>query len=535
MRFIFSVFFIAVFAMAGVAQNNTIDISFNDGNDERQEALAGSLPLNSVELYTKDLVFLNNPARIKNLKKLTIKDIDYEDGADTLTLRSLPAIISSMDSLEYLQINFAFHFDWKNALPVIARLPALKTLEIEACNDCMIPELGMLHQISELRISASGTENIPGELFQLTNLHSLAMNFNMIRKIPDEISNLKQLEKIDFSDNKLNALPASFSQLSKLKEVNFEDNRFKSIPSVILKMNWLETISFADNGIRKIGAAFCTISALRSIDLSRNRIRELPDSIEKLKKLNHFDVSVNCLHTLPATLLCCDSLQEVFCADNHFRKTPDVLNFLIFSCEFHDPLRLQDSAKIFAQQHHIALETIHTRPKFFQDMETTHYDCYKVSPDEEMYVFFYDYNKSIDIDDWIPMHYRKNPVFQMAKQLNSNLYDIPILPFGYRQMKNLEKAILERDDIWIGTRHLVRPLKHCHKLKYLKMEDGWLHRLPKSVSKIKSLETLELNCPNMKSLPSWLARMPRLKKIIIHGDIEIPDAIKHSQIEIVQR
>jgi hypothetical protein len=224
-----------------------------------------------------------------------------------------------------------------------------------------------------------------------------------------------------------------------------------------------------------------------------------------------------------------------------------VLQLLVLSCKLKYQLQqLNDSITLYSGAIPSACSfpatLLKPRKKFIQDMETPYPEYYESTPDMISSMscdicFSFDYKKKdmcLEIDDWLPLHYRKNPVYKMARYLDMTIYDLPVLPVGYRRMRNLTEAEVARDALWMGTRRMIRPLKRCGNMRRLVITDALLKRLPHSIYKMKNLAYISVNCPKLKSLPTWLAKMPNLKEIKVYGDTEVPEEIRKKGIKITR-
>jgi Leucine-rich repeat (LRR) protein len=537
-------FFCSLFiAQDGWSQEEGITINFYGPKSRNSQLLDSRMPVKSAEIYSDEVALLSDTARVKNLKQLTIKSKGFDRSANRL-----PGSLWQLDNLESLKLEW-FTLDWKTVIPEFAKLPRLKSLCIFFCNDSFFsPDIKMLTRLEELEVHGCYMEKLPDELFTLTNLKSLTLNACGLRApLTPKIVLLSGLEKLDLSFGRFETLPDELAQLEHLKEIDMEGNEFKTLPAVIGNMKQLQKINFADNKISEINEGFFGASQLRHIDLSRNRIHKIACGIEKLTLLNYVDVSVNRLKTLPAGLLACDSLANVYCADNHFQRPPAILKLLVLSCKLKDQTQqLNDSIAFYsgAISSACAFSTtvLKSREKFAQDMETPYPDHYDCTPDvigsmDCSVDYSFDYKKRdmrLEIYGWVPFHYRKNPAYKMAHYLDMTIYDLPVLPPGYRRMRNLTEAEIERDELWIGVRRMLRPLKRCDNMQRLSIRDALLKHVPRSVRKMKKLTYITINCPKMKTLPSWLAKMPNLKEIKVYGDVEVPEAIRKKGIKITR-
>lgn len=84
-------------------------------------------------------------------------------------------------------------------------------------------ELARKNKLKELDLSYKTTcfklEEIPPEIFELTQLEILNLRNNEIAEIPREILRLRKLKALNLIDNKLETIPNCLSKLPDLKSV----------------------------------------------------------------------------------------------------------------------------------------------------------------------------------------------------------------------------------------------------------------------------------------------------------------------------
>lgn len=103
-------------------------------------------------------------------------------------------------------------------------------------------DYGKIDIIKHVNLDGWGLKSIPQEVFELTNLKSLSLEFNQLTKIPDEISNLKSLKYIFLGYNLLKSLPKSIGMLLSLKDLNIIHNTISDLPKSIKKLKNLKYI-----------------------------------------------------------------------------------------------------------------------------------------------------------------------------------------------------------------------------------------------------------------------------------------------------
>jgi Leucine-rich repeat (LRR) protein len=117
----------------------------------------------------------NIPSGIGNLKTLTVLDLSGND------FKELPSSFTGLSNLRELYLNDEKNFQFDQSIPVLSKLPNLKSLHLEG----------------------DGLKKLPKNIFQLTTLESLYINNNRFTEMPLEINGLKNLKYLDMHDNKL--------------------------------------------------------------------------------------------------------------------------------------------------------------------------------------------------------------------------------------------------------------------------------------------------------------------------------------------
>ena len=87
-----------------------------------------------------------------------------------------------------------------------------------------------------LDLSWLDLEEIPKEVFELTNLTRLDLFDNQIVEIPSEIAKLKNLTELILYYNQIVKLPSELGELTSLKELYLGNNQLSSLPMEIKKL-----------------------------------------------------------------------------------------------------------------------------------------------------------------------------------------------------------------------------------------------------------------------------------------------------------
>ena len=153
---------------------------------------------------------------------------------------------------------------------------------------------------------------IPQEIFSLTNLRLLSLNYsNISGPIPSEISNLTKLVTLNLSNNQISgSIPPEIGNLDSLFSLNLSSNQLTGeIPLELLSLTNLE------GGVR--GAMLGTVFE-HGLNLSNNMLSgQIPENIGNLSKLKSIDFSSNQLTgSLPIHLYSLQDLLSLDLSDN---------------------------------------------------------------------------------------------------------------------------------------------------------------------------------------------------------------------------
>jgi small GTP-binding protein len=133
-----------------------------------------------------------------------------------------------------------------------------------------------------LNLANLGLENIPDEVFTISNLSWLRLNNNKIKNIPKNITKLHNLTNLYINNNKITNINALLFRLKKLEVIDFSNNNICAIPDEIGQATTLKRIHLANNKLITLPNTIENLLELNYIDLTCNHITQLPQSIATL-------------------------------------------------------------------------------------------------------------------------------------------------------------------------------------------------------------------------------------------------------------
>jgi len=152
--------------------------------------------------------------------------------------------------------------------------------------DCyrLFSKICIIEKLCSIFLIHCNMNEIPMELYNLTNLKSLNLNNNNISKISPNIKNLTKLTEIYMSKNKISYLPEEI----------------------------------------------CHLKNLSILCISHNNLKNIPKEIGSLKNLRYCYLNDNILTTLPSDIIECTKIRYILYLPQHesFYVSPHVRRFL---------------------------------------------------------------------------------------------------------------------------------------------------------------------------------------------------------------
>ena len=155
-------------------------------------------------------------------------------------------------------------------------------------SDNSMGSFGYIHDnynILELRLFQSYFQEkaqlaeLPDNIGNLVELHTLDVSHNRLTSLPDTIKELEGLENFYLDYNDFTSIPTSLAKLENLRQLNFDENLLVNIPASIANSPYLQSLHLAGNLINRFPRELVDLSYLKRLVLNRNQISTLEYTI----------------------------------------------------------------------------------------------------------------------------------------------------------------------------------------------------------------------------------------------------------------
>ncbi|MDP3533274.1 MAG: leucine-rich repeat domain-containing protein [Alphaproteobacteria bacterium] len=161
-------------------------------------------------------------------------------------------------------------------------------------------------------------QKIISNIFKLTWLKKLYLDYNNLESLTDKIGNLTNLEYITLSNNKLISLPDKIGNLTNLKKLFISSNQLTSLPDKIGNLINLEELFSGCNKLTSLPDTIGNLTNLTFLSLLANKLTFLPDSIGNLVNLKNLSLLRNELTFIPASIQNIQTLTELVLRSNPY-------------------------------------------------------------------------------------------------------------------------------------------------------------------------------------------------------------------------
>jgi leucine-rich repeat protein SHOC2 len=257
----------------------------------------------TLDLWGQDLRSLEGIGSARGLVSLGV--------ANNRNLESLDGI-EALPALESVDVR-GCRFEWKPAIGVLAKVPALTTLgiggreqttpppelaslagvlslsvhEVRKTHDlaALVRIAGAMDGLRMIRFSSDHPIPLPEDLSPLSRLLELALGMSC-PALPRSIGSLRSLTKLAARGNRLHELPAEIGDLESLRELDLALCRLTGLPDSIGRLAKLERLDLHWNRrLRRLPETIGSLGSLRELDLNGTGVKTLPGSLTGLASL----------------------------------------------------------------------------------------------------------------------------------------------------------------------------------------------------------------------------------------------------------
>ncbi|XP_067930875.1 leucine-rich repeat protein soc-2-like [Watersipora subatra] len=429
--------------------------------------------------------------KLQKLRLLKITDSTLERGP----LQLVPEVVTKLTSLEELDLSS----NQINQLPDgLDKLQRLKILKIRGssywpCSLRSVPEVvTKLTSLEELDLSYNQIEQLPDRLDKLQRLKILKIRGSSywpcsLRSVPEVVTKLTSLEELDLSYNQIDQLPDRLDKLQRLK---------------ILK---IRGSSYWPCSLRSVSEVVTKLTSLEELDLSYNQIEQLPDRLDKLQRLKILKIRGSSywpcsLRSVSEVVTKLTSLEELDLSYNQIEQLPDRLD------------KLQ-------------------RLKILKIRGSSYWPCSLRSVPEVVtkLTSLEELDLSYNQIEQLPDRLDKLQRLKILKIRGSSYWPCSLrsVPEVVTKLTSLEELDLSYNQI----EQLPDRLDKLQRLKILKIRGSsyWpcsLRSVPEVVTKLTSLEELDLSYNQIEQLPDRLDKLQRLKILKIRGSSYWPCSLR---------
>lgn len=461
------------------------------------------------------------------LKELKLKELDWTEWDETrnfpivevihfydgkLSQNSLIKLLTSSADLQKVFIINSVISDGLDFSGIY--LTNLQSLNIEWSNIEELPEsIENLTSLIELNLNGNKFREVPETIGKLTKLQKLNLEQNNIVKMPDSIGNLNNLQEFKLTSNKLELLPASIGNIISLEHLKLDDNQILELPDSIGFLTNLNVLSLEKNKLEKLPESIGNLKSLEILNLSYNAIKELPESIGNCKNLKILLLNVNGLTVLPDSIGNLENLTNLNMNVNNLVELPismkNLKNLKSLDLHYNEIERLPDSFGNITNLTNLDLSKNYLTQLPPSIVNLKNLKSLNILKNDLLYC-----NDSHmeefpeEIEDFIGELESLNlPARRSAYRFYvHNIEGILDLSYNRDPVRDTDGI---PNDLFMGVIGV--------NLRHLKVNGIHVKRIPRSLGRLKYLETLDLrDNPELNYLPDFLWTMPKLS--ILHID-----------------
>ncbi len=386
---------------------------------------------------------------------------------------------------------------------------------------------GSLSQLEELQISACKIRRLPKLAFGgLTGLKSLTLNSyhhddtNVILEADvHSLRNLGALQRLDLAHNNLLSLaPGTLCDLPSMKAVNVSHNQLLDVSDLSLSLSdgCLTTIEVLDLSHNRLGSLrageLVQAPRLSVLDLSANRINLLGDlALRELSELRELDLSDNRLAALPPSLFSVEkpALERLHLQNNSLTLLPPKIfsglsGLAVLNLSMNAIASDLISAQTFAGlENLLALDLSHNRLTRLDEDALSQLPALKILRLQHNGIKTLAPSALVLQSSLQMLSLSSNKLQELDESSFESLAELKSLSLDHNEIADLPDNIFENTIV----------------LEDLTLDNNKLKKIPKSISSLGGLSTLDLGENDIKELTEGVFNnLPNLYGLRLSGN-----------------
>lgn len=174
-------------------------------------------------------------------------------------------------------------------------------------------------------VSDFGLTSIPAQLWDMSWIRYLVLDYNAITSIPDRVDKLWRLEGLSLVNNEIDAIQPALTNLEELSSLNLINNLIHALPEYLEKMKALEYLDLKGNPIDNERTLYFPPN-LKELNIDSTLITQFPERILKLEHLTKLSISYNSdIDEIPESIGELVSLKILNISHSQIEKLPEAI------------------------------------------------------------------------------------------------------------------------------------------------------------------------------------------------------------------
>jgi Leucine-rich repeat (LRR) protein len=274
-------------------------------------------------------------------------------------------------------------------------------------------EIFDLTQLTNLYLYNNNLTQIPIEIKQLCNLSTLNLSQNNLSNLPIEIGQLCNLSTLNLSQNNLGNLPVELFNLTQLTKLNLFHNNLVNIPSEIGNLTQLNLLYLDKNQLTDIPKEIGKLCNLSILNLAHNNLLKLPIEIGDMKNLVILNLSYNNLYNIPKEISNLIQLTTLYLSHNNIIKLPIEIGYLTQLTLLHlNNNPIENTLNPIIQRLIKRIENKTNLNSIYNDKQNTHSSTIQQSVKNSIILLmnFYQDNYPVFYLDWPELHQKTKEI-----------------------------------------------------------------------------------------------------------------------------